>query len=75
MEFKTELKEYQNIVEKELEKYIRKQICPEQMLNESMEYSLMADAVLFVWDGRTQGIDKTLLYAKRKNKPYAFIIV
>ena len=35
----------------------------------------MADAVLFVWDGRTQGIDKTLLYAKRKNKPYAFIIV
>ncbi|MBO5206763.1 MAG: hypothetical protein J6C09_04175, partial [Clostridia bacterium] len=41
--------------------------------NESMVD--MADAVLFVWDGRTQGIDKTLLYAKRKNKPYAFIIV
>ena len=41
--------------------------------NESMVD--MADAVLFVWDGRTQGIDKALLYAKRKNKPYAFIIV
>lgn len=42
MDFKEELKKYQNIVNKELEKYLRKQICPEKMLNESMEYSLMA---------------------------------
>ncbi len=42
MDFKTELKKYQNIVEQELEKYLRKQECPEKILNESMEYSLMA---------------------------------
>ncbi|MBP3663947.1 MAG: polyprenyl synthetase family protein [Tyzzerella sp.] len=42
MDFKVELKKYQEIVNKELEKYIRKEICPEKVLNESMEYSLMA---------------------------------
>ena len=42
MDFKMELKKYQNIVEQELEKYVRKQVCPERMLNESMEYSLLA---------------------------------
>ena len=42
MEFKTELKKYQEIVEKELEKHLRKQDCPEKVLNQSMEYSLMA---------------------------------
>lgn len=42
MDFKTELKNYQNIVEQELEKYLRKDVCPEIELNKSMEYSLMA---------------------------------
>ncbi len=42
MDFKTELKKYQNQIEKELEKYVRKQSCPERILNNSMEYSLMA---------------------------------
>lgn len=42
MEFKEKLKEYQNIVNEELEKYIRKGKCPEEVLNNSMEYSLMA---------------------------------
>ena len=42
MEFKQELKNYQKIVEEELKKYIKKEDCPERMLNESMEYSLMA---------------------------------
>ena len=42
MNFKEELKRYQNIVEKELEKNLRKQECPERLLNKSMEYSLMA---------------------------------
>ena len=40
MEFKTELKKYQEIVEKELEKYLRKQDCPEKVLNQSMEYAI-----------------------------------
>lgn len=42
MEFKEELKSYQNLINEELEKYIRKQKCLEEVLNESMEYSLMA---------------------------------
>ena len=42
MEFKQELKNYQNLINEELEKHIRKQKCLEEVLNESMEYSLMA---------------------------------
>ena len=42
MDFKAELKKYQDIINEELEKYLRKQACPERTLNESMEYSLMA---------------------------------
>ena len=42
MEFKENLKKYQNIINEELEKYLRKENCPEKILNNSMEYSLMA---------------------------------
>lgn len=42
MEFKENLKKYQNIINEELEKYLRKEDCPEKILNNSMEYSLMA---------------------------------
>ena len=42
MEFKQNLKKYQDIVNRELEKYLRKEECPEKILNDSMEYSLMA---------------------------------
>lgn len=42
MEFKENLKKYQDIVNKELEKYLRKNECAEKNLNNSMEYSLMA---------------------------------
>ena len=42
MDFKDSLKEYQNIVNNELQKYVRKEECPENGLNASMEYSLMA---------------------------------
>ena len=41
MEFKENLKKYQDIVNEELEKYIRKGNCPEEVLNNSMEYSLL----------------------------------
>ena len=33
MEFKEELKKYQKQVEKELEKYVRKDLVPEKVLN------------------------------------------
>ena len=42
MEFKQNLKKYQDIINNELEKYLRKENCPEKILNNSMEYSLMA---------------------------------
>lgn len=42
MNFKEELKEYQNLINSELEKYLRKEKCLEKTLNNSMEYSLMA---------------------------------
>ena len=42
MDFKEELKKYQIQIEKEIEKYVRKDEVPEKILNESMEYSLMA---------------------------------
>lgn len=42
MEFKESLKKYQDIINNELGKYVRKEKCPEEVLNNSMEYSLMA---------------------------------
>lgn len=42
MEFKEKLKEYQELVNNELEKYVRKAECYEKILNNSVEYSLMA---------------------------------
>lgn len=42
MDFKEELKKYQQEINQGLEKYIRKQKCLEQEWNESMEYTLMA---------------------------------
>ena len=42
MDFKEELKQYQNLVNEELAKYVETKKCPEEILNRSMEYSLMA---------------------------------
>ena len=42
MIFKEKLKEYQNNINAELEKYVKNEECPEKILNNAMEYSLMA---------------------------------
>ena len=42
MDFKEKLKQYQELINSELEKNIETKKCPEEMLNRSMEYSLMA---------------------------------
>ena len=42
MDFKENLEKYQKIINTELEKYLRKEKCPEKRLNESVSYSLMA---------------------------------
>ena len=70
MEFKEKLKIYQNQVNKELEKYIRKNECPEKILNNSMEYSLMAGGkrlrpilVIATYELFKKDIEKCLPYA------------
>lgn len=42
MNFKKQLADYQKIINDELTKYLRHDQCPEQTLNQAMEYSLMA---------------------------------
>ncbi len=44
MDFKEELKQYVDIINVELEKYVRKNECPERLLNSSAEYSLISSA-------------------------------
>ena len=44
MNFKEELQENLEIVNQELEKYVRREDCPEKMLNASVEYSLISSA-------------------------------
>ena len=70
MDFKNELKKYQMQIEKELEKYTRKEACPERILNNSMEYSLMAGGkrlrpilVLSTYKLFKEDIEKCMPYA------------
>ena len=42
MDFKEELQTYQSIINNELQKYLRKEKGLEEILHQSMEYSLMA---------------------------------
>lgn len=44
MEFKQELEKYKKIINQELEKYIIKDECPEKLLNQAKEYSLISSA-------------------------------
>ncbi len=44
MNFKEELEEKLKFVNQELEKYVRREECPEKMLNSSVEYSLISSA-------------------------------
>ena len=70
MDFKEQLKEYQELINKELEKYLRKNDCPEKVLNTSMEYSLMAGGkrlrpilVLATYKLFNEEIEKCMPYA------------
>ena len=70
MDFKEELKQYQQRINRELEKHIRKQECPEKMLNQSMEYSLMAGGkrlrpilVMATYELFKEDIEKCMPYA------------
>lgn len=70
MDLKEELKKYQQQINQELEKYLRKQKCPEEMLNQAMEYSLMAGGkrlrpilVIATYQIFKQDIEKCMPYA------------
>ena len=70
MVFKDELERYRNIVNNELKKRLKKEECPEKILNESMEYSLMAGGkrlrpilVIATYELFEQNIEKCLPYA------------
>ena len=70
MDFKEKLKQYQNQINDELKKYIQKQKCPEEILNSSIEYSLMAGGkrlrpilVLSTYKLFDQNIQKCMPYA------------
>ncbi len=70
MDFKSELKKYQLIVEEELAKYLRKEKCIEETLNNSMEYSLMGGGkrlrpilVIATYELFKKDIEKCMPYA------------
>ena len=70
MEFKEQLKKYQEIINKELEKYLRREEVPERILNNSMEYSLMAGGkrirpilVMATYKIFNENIEKCMPYA------------
>ena len=44
MDFKESLKNYQELINNELDKYIKKEQCYEKTLNEAIEYSLISNA-------------------------------
>ena len=70
MEFKEQLKEYQEIINKEIKKYLRREDVPERILNNSMEYSLMAGGkrirpilVMATYKIFNENIEKCMPYA------------
>lgn len=70
MEFKEELKMYQQMINNELETHVRKEDCLEKVLNQSMEYSLINGAkrlrpsiVLATYKIFKEDIEKSMPYA------------
>lgn len=82
MEFKVQLKKYQNLVNQELEKYVKKQKCPEELLNNSMEYSLMAGGkrlrpilVISTYEIFKNDIEKCMPYAMAIEMVHNFSLI
>lgn len=82
MEFNAQLKKYQDLVNQELEKYVRKQKCPEEILNNSMEYSLMAGGkrlrpilVISTYEIFKNDIEKCMPYAMAIEMVHNFSLI
>lgn len=82
MEFKAQLKKYQDLVNQELEKYVKKQKCPEEILNNSMKYSLMAGGkrlrpilVISTYEIFKNDIEKCMPYAMAIEMVHNFSLI
>lgn len=82
MEFKAQLKKYQDLVNQELEKYVKKQKCPEEILNNSMEYSLIAGGkrlrpilVISTYEIFKNDIEKCMPYAMAIEMVHNFSLI
>lgn len=82
MDFKEKLKEYADIINKELIKYTNENECPEQILNESMKYSLMAGGkrlrpvlIMASYNLFKDDIEKTYKYAVAMEMVHTFSLI
>ena len=82
MEFKQKLLEYQEIINKELEKNIIKQNCLEKTLNSSVEYSLLAGGkrlrpilILASYELFKNDVEKCMLYAVALEMVHNFSLI
>ena len=82
MEFKEELKQYQEKVNEELLKYLNKGKCPEEILNDSVEYSLMAGGkrlrpilVIATYKLFKQDIEKCMTFAMALEMIHNFSLI
>ena len=82
MNFKEELKEYQNLINRKLEKNLRKEECLEKVLNNSMEYSLMAGGkrlrpilVVATYELFKKDIEKVMPYAMAIEMVHNFSLI
>lgn len=82
MEFKESLKDKANIVNNELEKYIKRIDCPEKMLNSSVEYSLLAGGkrirpvlIMSAYELFKTDIEKTFPFAVAMEMVHTFSLI
>ncbi len=82
MDFKEKLKLYQQMINQELEKHIRKEKCLEEILNKSVEYSLMAGGkrlrpilVIATYQIFKQDIQKCMPYAVAIEMTHNFSLI
>lgn len=82
MNFKESLFEKANLINIELEKYIKKYDCPEKMLNSSVEYSLMAGGkrirpvlIMSAYELFKNDVEKTFPYAVAMEMVHTFSLI
>ncbi|MBR2240568.1 MAG: polyprenyl synthetase family protein [Clostridia bacterium] len=82
MDFKNELINKATLINTELEKYVRKNECPEEILNQSMEYSLLAGGkrirpvlIMATYELFKNDFDKTFPFAVAMEMIHTFSLI